>query len=207
MQYCVFLSYLYFSSPEYDTTEDVDTPMLAKYVRRNFSTSSNSSSSSSRSGSGVVDLIDITSCADGPVVAPMLAGRTVVEKSKEKVEKRFNKRELDFTAEPLDYVAVYPAADQPTEGYRFWIARAQESISYEQNRKKKVPVVYFAAKGNTDYLHFEQESPKKVKIHFAMLLGRVDSTSVVQVSESQITLSKEERDKWSVLAKQLDEES
>ncbi len=166
------------------------------------SSSSSSSSSSSFPNSNSIrkedcEVLDITSAAP--------ANSATVQKSKG--EKRFNKRDLDFTAEPLDYVAVYPAKDEATDGYRFWVARTQEPISYEKNRKKKIPVVYFCAKGNTNYLQFEQESPKKVKIYFGMLLGRIDSASFEQVSDSQVNITAEERDKWSALAKELDNEN
>tara|TARA_R110002050_G_scaffold157868_1_gene286532 strand:+ start:1195 stop:1647 length:453 start_codon:yes stop_codon:yes gene_type:complete len=120
--------------------------------------------------------------------------------------KRFNRRELDFSADAQEYVVVYPAKDEPTEGYRFWIARAQEPVSYEINKKKKAVVVYYTAKGNTEYLEFEQESPRKIKIHFAMLMGKIDTQSLNQISDTQISISISERNKWSSLAKELDKE-
>ena len=92
--------------------------------------------------------------------------------------KRFNRRELDFSA--------------------------QEPVSYEINKKKKAVVVYYTAKGNTEYLEFEQESPRKIKIHFAMLMGKIDTQSLNQISDTQISISISERNKWSSLAKELD---
>ena len=98
--------------------------------------------------------------------------------------KRFNRRELDFSADAGDYVVVYPAKDEPSEGYRFWVARAQKAVSYEINNKKKAVVIYYTAKGNTYYLDFEQESTRKTKIHFAMLMEKIEKCSLNQISNT-----------------------
>ncbi len=140
------------------------------------------------------------------VTSSPLPVATVIDEKKIENRKMFNKRELDFVADPDEYVVLYPAMDEPTDGYRFWVARAQEHISYETHKRKKATVVYYVAKGNTEYLDFEQESPRKVKVHFKMLLGRLDPKSVTQTSEVQMKITAEERDKWMGVAKALDKE-
>lgn len=120
--------------------------------------------------------------------------------------KKFNKRELDFEAKVDDYVVVYPDIEEESEGYRFWLARAHEPISYEVHKRKKATAVYYVAKGNTEYLQFEEESSKKKKIKFNELVGCLNPSNITQVSDTQMTITEEERNKWSQIALELDGE-
>ena len=45
-------------------------------------------------------------------------------------DKMFGKRQLDFEADTGDFVVVYPDEQAFTEGYRFWIAKAVEPMSF-----------------------------------------------------------------------------
>tara|TARA_R110002050_G_scaffold186022_1_gene320262 strand:+ start:2469 stop:2951 length:483 start_codon:yes stop_codon:yes gene_type:complete len=122
----------------------------------------------------------------------------------ESTDAQFNRRELDFVACKGDYVIVYMEED--TEGYRFWVAEAQEPISYEANKRKKAGVKYYAARGRSNYLTFEIESSKTVKLPYKMLIGSMDKSKLKQNSDHSFTITEDERDRWSGIAKMLDKE-
>lgn len=122
-------------------------------------------------------------------------------------DKMFGKRELDFEADTGDFVVVYPDEQAFTEGYRFWIAKAVEPMSFLLNKRKQTTIVYYNAKGNTDYLEFHIESGKKVKIPFKQLLGKCCAEDFSTQDERHIVLKSSVRDKWCRIAKDLDAEA
>lgn len=130
----------------------------------------------------------------------------IVSNNSTKPSRRFAPRELDFQSVEGDFVVIYPPKDEAML-FRFWIGESKSDFPVDGNKRKHCPIIFYTEVAGKDYLLFEQETTTEKKLPYSSLLGKVASAQhVVSSGKSFISISQEDRDRFTEIAKELDKE-